>query len=255
MGGQPAGDMLRRGQAQQQRDVVTRYQREDLQRKLAESQSTAQGLPSMGRASRVPALVAQGSVEIDRPLQVWGRRIDDDQFNGPVIANQRSVGGVTFAPNGAIVADGTSTTLLMAAAVENFESANGRFPGYAVALTPPSAAGLASRDVDIPLRGTLYCFSTPGGDAEITARAVPERWLTDGGLVACLAGGLIVVLLFVRLVCRGRFNWLTGRAGSWGLIVVGVFSFCLFPILGLLMMGGGLTALATRATLSPHTSA
>ena len=101
------------------------------------------------------------------------------------------------------------------------------------------AGGLASLDVVIPRRGTVYFFSTPRGDAEITAQAVSRPLLT--GLVqatAIIFAALVVWYVFV-LARRGRFAWLASRRAATVLLALGVVGFCFLPGLAILAILAG----------------
>ncbi|MCR4411289.1 MAG: hypothetical protein NUV77_02555 [Thermoguttaceae bacterium] len=124
------------------------------------------------------------------------------------------------------------------------------------AVAPPvqvPATGLASIDVALPVRGREFYFTTPGGQIEINARAVSERFVSNGLRVALVALGLLVVLVIARAARRGAFAWVTGRKASItilllglgmvlvGFVVPGVFA------LGLVLFLGGLAARLRRA--------
>ena len=112
---------------------------------------------------------------------------------------------------------------------------------------PGIPAGLASLDVEIPLRGSVYRFTTPGGDVEITARAVPSKLVDNLIRAAAVLAGVIVLLLALRLARRGALSLLTTRLGSWCLILLGVLSLCIFPVLGLAAVVAGIAIKVRRA--------
>jgi hypothetical protein len=98
----------------------------------------------------------------------------------------------------------------------------------------PAPTGLASLDVELPLRGTVYRFTTPRGDVDIRATAVSQP-LIDGLVRLGAAVGLVVIVLVVRrLARRGSFGLAAQRTASTVLIVLGIAgAFCgVFPIAG-----------------------
>ena len=87
-------------------------------------------------------------------------------------------------------------------------------------------------DFELPLRGTVYRFSTPGGDVEITARAASRDTIGSAKVVAAALVGLVVVLWIASAARRGRFNRLVGKAGSIVLICLGLLIVFILPVLG-----------------------
>jgi hypothetical protein len=190
------------------------------------------------------------------------RRYQEEHRRQLVDTYEDSVGGVAFSPDGRMLAPG------LASASRDAEIARGSVAGEGVSaaggdLVPGGAGGaptaqaarlpggLASLDVELPKRGTVYRFTTPKGDVEITARAV-SRELTERAVQAAIAAGIfLVVLWFVSLVRRGGFRWMTGRVGSWCLILGGLLLLCLLPALGLLATCGGITAKLRRVADGP----
>ena len=114
-------------------------------------------------------------------------------------------------------------------------------PGDAEAMAQV-AAGLASLDVRLPERGKLYRFTTPRGDLEIRARAIPVVALQRlAGLGAVLAA-IGIVWLLGREKSRRIWAALFGSvAFAVVLVVLGVLSVIVgvFPIAGLAAMVTG----------------
>jgi len=110
-------------------------------------------------------------------------------------------------------------------------------------VTPEQAAlptGLASLDFDVPKRGTLYRFTTPGGDVEVTARAASAK-LSDGLLrAACVLVGAWLVVVIGRRANRGGFAWMVGPVGLALLACLGAA----LLMLGLVLVGLALIVLA-----------
>ncbi|MCX5654149.1 MAG: hypothetical protein NTY65_05825, partial [Planctomycetota bacterium] len=110
------------------------------------------------------------------------------------------------------------------------------------AATPPAPTGLASLDVDLPLRGTMVRFTTPRGDVEVRATAVSQP-LIDGLVRLGAAVGLVVIVLVVRrLARRGTFGFAAQRTASTVLIVLGVLGvmFGVFPVAGVAAIFAGI---------------
>ncbi len=113
------------------------------------------------------------------------------------------------------------------------------------ALPAASIAGLASMDIEIPLDGAEYYFTTPRGKVEITARPVSQS------LVSRLwgIGGLIVVLIALRIVTRPalvRVYRYVAATLTFAIVLsaAGLVSmvFGILPLAGLMaaLVGGGL---------------
>ncbi len=105
----------------------------------------------------------------------------------------------------------------------------------------PPATGLASLDVELPIRGTLLRFTTPRGDASVTARNVSNdllRRLLDVGIVAAVLLAAWIVVGLLRRVC---YEGLARPLESWLLIAVGALMFIggVLPVLGLALILAG----------------
>jgi hypothetical protein len=120
------------------------------------------------------------------------------------------------------------------------------------------AAGLASLDVQLPERGRVYRFTTPRGDIEIRARAVPLAALSRlSGLAAVLAA-IAIVWLIGRESSRHAWRRLA-RSFIVGLslIIVGLGSVIvgILPFGGMLAIAAGLIiAVAARGSLAAATA-
>jgi hypothetical protein len=114
------------------------------------------------------------------------------------------------------------------------------FADVAAAQQAALPTGLASLDFDVPKRGTLYRFTTPGGDVKITARAASAK-LTDGLVRAmCVLVGAWLVVMIARRAKRGSFAWM---AGPIGLAIMGCLGAALL-VLGFVLVGLALIVLA-----------
>jgi hypothetical protein len=83
-------------------------------------------------------------------------------------------------------------------------------------------AGLASLDFEVPKRGTLYRFTTPGGDVKITARAASDKLLTGLGKAVIVLVGAWAVVLIGRMGSRGAFAWLAGPVTAALMVLLGL---------------------------------
>jgi len=110
------------------------------------------------------------------------------------------------------------------------------------------AAGLASLDFQLPKRGRLFHFTSPQGEAVVTARTVSGDLLRRAIEIAVAVAAAGFLWLLIRTVRRGGFLWLTGRAGSRALICLGLLLICggVFPGLGLAVVVVGLGATVHR---------
>ena len=98
-------------------------------------------------------------------------------------------------------------------------------------------AGMASLDVQLPLRGRVYRFTTPRGDVEVTASAA-SRPLIEGLERLGGVAALVVVVLAARRLVRGRsFSIQTQSTISTVLVVLGVLGMLvgILPVAGLIM--------------------
>jgi hypothetical protein len=117
-------------------------------------------------------------------------------------------------------------------------------PGPGIGTALPT--GLASLDVALPTRGVTYCFTTPGGEVEITARAVPNDLVRTLTTAALTLVALVAALLLIRVVRRGAFAWLARPIASWCLIVVGLIVLLIFPVIGLAALLSGIWMTLSR---------
>ena len=119
-------------------------------------------------------------------------------------------------------------------------------PGVATVVP----AGLASIDFDVPRpkNAVVYYFTTPGSDAEVTARAASGKLLVGLARLAAVLLAAAVILAIARLVRRTGFEWVARPAGSTLLIVAGIVLVFLCPLgLGLFILG--LTAMIAGVVL------
>ena len=106
----------------------------------------------------------------------------------------------------------------------------------------PSIGGMASLEVTIPARGDLYLFTTPRGNAQISARTISTPLLDRLIALGWVVGVVVLALILIRWIRRGVLSALGDRRGSLILIVLGLASLltCIFPFAGLLMIIAGL---------------
>ncbi len=107
--------------------------------------------------------------------------------------------------------------------------------------------GLASLDFELPRRGQVFLFTTPGGRVEITARGL-SGGQTEG--LAHLAALVVAVLVLGGLVGFGRgggFGYFAGRNGAALLVVAGLLGilFGVLPVAAavLLVVGSAIALL------------
>lgn len=103
------------------------------------------------------------------------------------------------------------------------------------------AAGLASLDVELPTRGRLFCFTTPRGETEITARCVSNSLIERLTEVGTTILALLALWIVVQWIRHGGLRSFTQPLGSTLLILLGMLSICagLFPIVGVLAICTG----------------
>ena len=119
-------------------------------------------------------------------------------------------------------------------------------------------SGFASLDVKLSERGRVYRFTTPRGEMEITARAIPKN-LGDR------SSKLLQLFLLVSMIClltsRRAMRLFQRATGTWLFIAFailgGIISLVLgiFPILGLIMLLGGVLASLKKRLLRGEASA
>ena len=118
--------------------------------------------------------------------------------------------------------------------------------------------GYASLDVPLSERGRVFRFTTPRGEMEITARAIPKN-------MGERSGKLLQLFLLVSMIClltsqramrlfqRGTGTWLFIFCAILGGIISLVLG--IFPILGLIMLLGGVLASLKKLLVSGEASA
>ena len=189
--------------------------------------------------------------EAGRPFQVFGRRIVDEDQNG-VMADDPFSGPQRNDPYEFDLQNmlaGTQPQAALSAYDVTTESWAAPQPA-----APPMPTGLASLDVEMPQMGqsTVYLFTTPQGDVEISARALSNDKLTAAVRSILVLAAAMLVLFVVRLVRRGSFDWLIGKTGSTCLIVLGLLALLVFLVLGLLAVVIGVTAKIHRAGIAAN---
>ena len=84
-----------------------------------------------------------------------------------------------------------------------------------------SIPGMSSLDVKFAPRGRVYRFTTPRGNAPITARAIATPTFIRFQSLAWVIGMAILALLVGRWLRRGGLTALRGRRGGTILMVLG----------------------------------
>ena len=106
---------------------------------------------------------------------------------------------------------------------------------------PPAGpvAALASLDVEIPRRGTVYRFSTPRGDVQLAARPVAVGLIEAGQRLALVVLFVVAAVWLVRLT--RRLHWCAwcerhARGIALTLAAFGLVLLCISPLLGMLLL-------------------
>ncbi len=113
---------------------------------------------------------------------------------------------------------------------------------------PAAPAGLASLDFELPTDTNLYeihRFTTPRGEAELTARSVSNRTLAKLEFLAGIVAASLLIWAAFWLIRRGVLNWFRRPLGAALLAIVGLAALCgsVLPILGLLALLTGIALL------------
>jgi hypothetical protein len=124
----------------------------------------------------------------------------------------------------------------------------------AIAAGPAGETGLASLEFQLPQRGSLYQFTTPRGEVEITAEAVSDDLLGRLFNAAIALAAIVVVGYAVRLASRGRLGWLGGPAATTLMLCLGMLAIVtgVLPIAGILMFACGAVILKIRRLRHKH---
>ncbi|MGA2253586.1 MAG: autotransporter-associated beta strand repeat-containing protein [Thermoguttaceae bacterium] len=110
---------------------------------------------------------------------------------------------------------------------------------------PTAPAGLASLDFELPTDKNLFelfRFTTPRGDAELTARTVSNSTLIKLELLAGIVLAILLIWAALGLVRRGALHWFRRPLGASLLIVAGLASLFsgVLPFAGLVAMLAGI---------------
>ncbi|MGO9115197.1 MAG: autotransporter-associated beta strand repeat-containing protein [Thermoguttaceae bacterium] len=106
---------------------------------------------------------------------------------------------------------------------------------------PTAPTGLASLDFELPTDKNLYevfRFTTPRGEAELTARTISNRTLTKLELLAGIVAASLMIWAGFWLIRRGALVWFRRPLGAGLLVIVGVASLCsgVLPFAALIAM-------------------
>jgi hypothetical protein len=117
----------------------------------------------------------------------------------------------------------------------------------------PSPTGLASLEVVLPTqdanRWSIYRFTTPRGEVEITARSLSDKLLHRVGYAAGTLAVILLIGFLVRLGFRSGESRHTKSSMTTLMIVLGLLALILgvLPVLGVLAIIAGLMLKITRA--------
>jgi hypothetical protein len=106
--------------------------------------------------------------------------------------------------------------------------------------------GLVSLDVQIPRRGQVFRFTTPRGDAQITAQTAAVPLVDNLERLAVVAGVIVVFYLVYRLAKNGKLKHaFSTRIGSLIVLLIGLISLFawLLPFIGMLLVVVGIVLL------------
>jgi hypothetical protein len=117
--------------------------------------------------------------------------------------------------------------------------------------------GLVSLDVQIPRRGEVYRFTTPRGDAQITAQAAAVPLVDNLQRLAIVAGVIALFYLVYRLAKGGKLTRIfSSISSSVALLLIGAFSLFtwLLPVVGLILIVTGIVLLVRAVQRKPGTT-
>jgi hypothetical protein len=129
-----------------------------------------------------------------------------------------------------------------AVAGEQAAQSAGQAGGVAI---PAAPSGLASLDFELPTDANLYQlyrFSTPRGEAELTARTISASAVARLSSVAAIVVALIVLWLAIVLVRRGALGWFGRPLGATLLLLGGIIMLCggVLPVIALAGIAAGI---------------
>lgn len=115
-------------------------------------------------------------------------------------------------------------------------------------LVPPAPGYLASLDVELPVRGVEYLFTTPRGETEITAQSISEETLSRWSMIAIIIVAALVIALLARIAAHARSNRALRIATSTALIVLGLALLLTgtTPLYAMLTLGASIALLMRR---------
>ncbi len=121
----------------------------------------------------------------------------------------------------------------------------------AIPAAPTVPGGLASLDFELPTDKNLYelyRFTTPRGDAELTARTVSNSMLSRLELLLGIAAASLLIWAAFWLVRHGVLGWFCHPLGAIVLAVAGFASLCsgVLPFAGLVAMLAGIGLLVAH---------
>jgi hypothetical protein len=242
---QPAAAPAQQAQAEgqqarregRQRDAVERYQ----QRLERGGQQASQGQP-VGDLVQSPSSMTANGRAFGVTALGGAAPADADAFR----ASERRVRASQ------LFAEGKGPTLTFTPGEDRQGALITRDGAVQQAVLP---TGLASLDFEVPKRGTLYRFTTPGGDVEITAHAASGKLLERLARAAAVLVAAGLVLLIARHAKRGGLSWLAGPIGCAAMVVLGVVLLLAgFVLAGLVLTILGIV-LAVRRTLRKRSAA
>jgi autotransporter-associated beta strand protein len=121
----------------------------------------------------------------------------------------------------------------------------------AAIAAPTAPTGLVSLDFELPTDKNLYevfRFTTPRGEAELTARSVSNSTLTKLELLAGIAAASLMIWAAFWLVRGGILVWFRRPLGAILLAVAGLAALCggVLPFIGLIALLAGIVLLVAH---------
>ncbi len=101
---------------------------------------------------------------------------------------------------------------------------------------PAAPAGLASLDFELPTNTDLYevyRFTTPRGEAELTARNISTSAVSRLLSLVAIAAACVVLWIVFSLIRRGALGWFRHPLGAALLLLAGLLMLCdgLLPVI------------------------
>jgi heme A synthase len=112
---------------------------------------------------------------------------------------------------------------------------------YDAAAAAAAPSGMASLDVELPRRGTMYRFTTPRGKVEIKAMAASQPLIEGIERLGAVVALIVLVLVVRRILRRQSMSLRAQNILATVLIILGIVgvTFGLLPVVGVLAVFAG----------------